>query len=32
MAGYDCHSVNDRDEIVIFDPDQILPFFVIHYQ
>lgn len=29
--GYDCHNVSDGWAIVVYNPDQVLPFFVIEY-
>lgn len=31
QPGYDCHNVEDGLVIVIYHPDQILPFFVVEY-
>ncbi|KAH3763551.1 guanylate-binding protein [Pelomyxa schiedti] len=31
VPGYDSHISPDKTEIIIFDSDQILPYYVIHY-
>jgi len=30
--GYDSHQSPDKSEIVIFDSDQILPYYIVHFQ
>ena len=30
--GFDSHLVQDGNMVVIFDPDQVLPCYVVHYE